>query len=77
MRRAARTSASGTSSALKARHVVAAVAFMLVAAAVGLSIGSVHVPITAILSDVAWRLGVGGHPMGPVDSVIVWTGCYT
>ena len=46
---------------------------MLVAAAVGLSIGSVHVPITAILSDVAWRLGVGGHPMGPVDSVIVWT----
>jgi iron complex transport system permease protein len=72
VRRAAGASGS-PSSALRVRHVVAAIAFAVVATAVGLSVGSVHVPVTAILSDVAWRLGLGGHPMNRLDDVIVWT----
>ncbi len=62
-----------SSSTLKVRYLVVAVLFALVASAVGLSVGPVHIPITGIVSDIAWRLGIGGHPLGPVDSVIVWT----
>ena len=61
------------SAALRARHLVAAIAFAVVATGVGLSVGSVHVPITAIVKDVAWRAGLGGQPMSPVDAIIVWT----
>lgn len=65
-------------SALRAWHVLAAAAFACVAALVGLSVGAVHVPIAAILGDIAWRIHIGrdhlgGQPMGQVDSVIVWT----
>jgi iron complex transport system permease protein len=71
--RAVRATTAGASSALKVRHVVAAVAFMAVAALVGLSFGPAHISIGSIISDVAWRLGIGGHPLGQVDGFIVWS----
>jgi iron complex transport system permease protein len=61
------------STALRPRQLAVAIAFAIVAALVGLAVGSVHVPITAILSDVAWRLGLGGHPLRYPDNVIVWS----
>jgi iron complex transport system permease protein len=54
-------------------QVVLAIAFAAVATVVGLSVGAVPVPVTAILADVAYHLGLGGHPMSQVDAVIVWT----
>lgn len=62
-----------TSTRLKVRHVVAAVAFAIAATMVGLSVGYEHIPVPTILSDVAWRLGLGGHQMHQLDSFIVWT----
>jgi iron complex transport system permease protein len=71
--RALRATSAGASAALRLRHVAAAVAFAVVAALIGLSVGPAHITITAILSDVAWRLGIGGHSMGQVNDFIVWS----
>lgn len=61
-------------SALRPWQLGIAIAFAAVATVVGLSVGSVGVPMGAILSDVAWRLHLGiGHPMSQVDATIVWT----
>lgn len=59
---------------LRGWHVAIAVAFTAGATVVGLSVGSVGVPIGAIVADVLWRLHLHlGHPMDQVDATIVWT----
>ena len=65
--------AARPTSSLRPLHVVVAAGFACAAALVGLSVGPVHVPVTSILSDIRWHLGIGGQPLGQVDAVIVWT----
>ncbi len=66
--------AAGSRAALRGWQLAIAVVFAAAATVVGLSVGSVGVPMGAIVSDVAWRLHLGiGHPMNQIDATIVWT----